>query len=436
MANEKHLQILLQGVETWNNWRQRWGDEWLNLSRVDLRGFDLRNADLRGCRLDLSDLSGSDLRGANLRHADLSMAKLCNANMNGCYLFHTTVDEADFSGAKMIEVTFSDDLEGRKEITLGKFMRCDLTRANFCNVHFDMVSFKEAILTDADFEHAEFDGGITVFEKARIQNASFRNAWLVGANMAEADFRQADLYMANLAHATLSDADLRGARLLGCMLVETNLEGANISGCSVYGVSAWSIVGTPKEQNNLNISPERQPPIYVDDIEVAQFIFLLLNHKKLRQVVNAVTQKGVLLLGRFSDGGLENLQAIAQKLREQQYLPILFDFDRPDQRDYTETVKTLAWLSRFIIVDLSGPSIPQELHAIAPHVAVPIFSIIQNGYKPYSMFADLLKYPWIKSPIQYDNTDALLQVLSDKILEPAEAYVHDRQTQLKNLLGG
>jgi hypothetical protein len=61
------------------------------------------------------------------------------------------------------------------------------------------------------------------------------------------------------------------------------------------------------KQWNLNVSDVNEPAVMVDDLEVAQFIYLLLNHKKLRNVLNAITERGVLILGRFSGGGLEVL---------------------------------------------------------------------------------------------------------------------------------
>jgi hypothetical protein len=49
-------------------------------------------------------------------------------------------------------------------------------------------------------------------------------------------------------------------------------------------------------------------------------------------------------------------------LRRSEYLPMLFDFEKPEWRDLTETVTTLARMSRFIIADITDPkSIPQEL---------------------------------------------------------------------------
>src|SRR6202040_825971 len=108
----------------------------------------------------------------------------------------------------------------------------------------------------------------------------------------------------------------------------------DLTGCRIYGISAWNVLLEDTVQENLIITREDEPDIAADNLEVAQFIYLLLNHKKLRDVFNAMTDRGVLLLGRFGGGGLEVLQAIAAKLREENYLPIIFDFERPQDRNY------------------------------------------------------------------------------------------------------
>jgi hypothetical protein len=133
----------------------------------------------------------------------------------------------------------------------------------------------------------------------------------------------------------------------------------------------------------LIVTPPSEATFVVDNLEVAQFIYLLLNHKKLRDVFNTMTERGVLILRRFGGGGLEVLQAIAAKLREEKYLPIIFDFERPQDRNYTETVKTLAGLARFVIADLSGPSVPQEPYATIPHFKIPFVPIIEASRKPF-----------------------------------------------------
>lgn len=55
-----------------------------NLSNVDLSGADLRYADLRGANLSGANLSGANLRYADLRYADLSGVNLSNADLRYC----------------------------------------------------------------------------------------------------------------------------------------------------------------------------------------------------------------------------------------------------------------------------------------------------------------------------------------------------------------
>jgi hypothetical protein len=85
--------------------------------------------------------------------------------------------------------------------------------------------------------------------------------------------------------------------------METDLRGANLTGATVYGVSAWNVKLEGSTQNDLVITTPLEPQLTVDDLDLAQFIYLLLNRQTLRSTINAVTQRGVLLLGRFRDGG-------------------------------------------------------------------------------------------------------------------------------------
>lgn len=48
MANQEHLEILRQGVEVWNRWREEHLEILPDLRGADLRGAHLREADLRG----------------------------------------------------------------------------------------------------------------------------------------------------------------------------------------------------------------------------------------------------------------------------------------------------------------------------------------------------------------------------------------------------
>ena len=146
------------------------------------------------------------------------------------------------------------------------------------------------------------------------------------------------------------------------------------------------------KQQSLVITGGSEPEITVDNIEVAQFVYLLLHNEKIRDVIDAVSSKAVLILGRFTDERKAVLDALREELRKRDYLPILFDFAVPATRDITETVSLLARMARFIIADLTDPSsIPKELEAIVPGVAVPVQPLLEGSSRPYAMFRGLLE---------------------------------------------
>ena len=64
----------------------------------------------------------------------------------------------------------------------------------------------------------------------------------------------------------------------------------------------WDLkVDDHTRQQNLIITHPDDPVITVDNIKLAQFIYLLLNNKEIRDVIDTVGRKGVLLLGRFTE---------------------------------------------------------------------------------------------------------------------------------------
>jgi hypothetical protein len=175
-------------------------------------------------------------------------------------------------------------------------------------------------------------------------------------------------------------------------------------------------------QSNLIINRREDPDITVDNLEVAQFVYLLLNNEKIRNIIDTIGKKGVLILGRFTEERKAVLNAIRNKLRELGYVPMMFDFEKPAQRDFTETIKTLAGMSRFIIADITNPkSSPLELQATMPDYMIPFVPIIQEDEKPFAMFQDLKqKYgQWVLDPLEYDTAQGLLDVFDEAVIAPA-----------------
>ena len=69
MADQSHLDILQQGREAWNSWRER------NPSiQPDFSGADLNMVNLSGAELLAANLIGANLIGANLIGANLAQA--------------------------------------------------------------------------------------------------------------------------------------------------------------------------------------------------------------------------------------------------------------------------------------------------------------------------------------------------------------------------
>ena len=130
----------------------------------------------------------------------------------------------------------------------------------------------------------------------------------------------------------MSEAILVDANLEQATLVETNLTNADLSGCRVYGMSAWDLTLEGIKQDDLVITRHGEPGITVDNMEVAQFIYILLKNGKIRDVIDTIGKKVVLILGRFKAERKSILDALRLELCKYNYLPILLDFGKTGQQ--------------------------------------------------------------------------------------------------------
>lgn len=293
-------------------------------------------------------------------------------------------------------------------------------RMNFARVKLEFADLRKADLRKANLQGASLVN--TDLRETKLQGANLIAADLTNANLAKADLQGAELNSARLIKANMAGADLRGACLMCAELIGTDFRHANLSGCSVYGTSVWSLkVNNETIQSNLIITPLDEPAVVVDDLEVGQFIYLLLRNEKIRNVIGTIGKKAVLILGRFTTERKSTLDALREELRKSGFVPILFDFDKPGERDLTETVSTLAHLACFVIADLTdAKSVPQELQKIIPNLpSVPVQPIIHESQHEYGMFKDFGGYLSVSPPYRYKDTDELLASLVAKIINPA-----------------
>jgi uncharacterized protein YjbI with pentapeptide repeats len=409
MANKEHLTKLHEGVEAWNAWRN--GNPAI---LPDLRGADLREINpgtssfrnikvefhpqridpgakiydlqIKGVFMSLENVS---LDGSNLAGVDLNGADLSKAMMNGAFMFGANLSKAKLYNAQL------------RNTNLGA---ANIRGADLSFALLDNAFLSGADVSDSNLSHAYMNW-------AKLKNTNLSGAKLKSANLAGVDLSGADL----------SFADLSGAFLEGAMLIETNFTKAVLSRCSIFGVSGWDLKLDDTMQEGLIATPHNQPVVTVDGLEVAQFIYLLLNNKKLTQVINTMGEKGVLILGRFTPERKVILDTIRERLRERGFLPMMFDFEKPRQKDFTETIKVLAGMNRFIIADITNPkSSPLELQATVPDYMTPLVPIIHEDEKPFSMFLDLQqKYDWVLDVLEYDSIENLGNYFDEAIIEPA-----------------
>lgn len=309
-------------------------------------------------------------------------------------------------------------------------VRPDLSKANLRNKNFQGANFSNVNLRDANLSDA-------ILMNANLRNSILCNAILNRtdlneANLSHADLRKANLFIAQLDRANFSNANLSDANMMGALLVGTNFNKANLTGCKIYGTAAWNVKLAEAIQKDLIITPIMSSVITVDNLEVAQFIYLLLHNEKIRDVIDTITSKVVLILGRFTRKRKTILNTIRNEVRKYNYSPVLFDFKVPLSRDITETIRILAHMAKFVIVDITDPrSVPQELGATVPHLtSVAFLPILQSTKAEYGMFEHFKKYPWVLPICYYRDIDDLKKIFEKKIIRPAEMKVSELKERL------
>jgi uncharacterized protein YjbI with pentapeptide repeats len=82
MVKQKHLDILKQGIFSWNSWRKEHQGRQPDLSGAELRKILLLHADFSRTNLSKVDFWEAILKEADLSEADLSGANLSRTILN------------------------------------------------------------------------------------------------------------------------------------------------------------------------------------------------------------------------------------------------------------------------------------------------------------------------------------------------------------------
>lgn len=238
---------ILEGVSVWNTWRDNnptiFPDLYhARITRGKLNSINLSGADLRKSYMDQTDLCESDLRASNLSQS----------RYESCVFDRAKLNEANLRNGKIRSVSF---------------VGADLSNADLRGVD----------IQDADFSNANLRGAI--FRGAKISNSKFINADLRYATFQSCLLKLTDLHSANLQHSRWSHATVHLCSLNDCL---------------VYGISAWDVKLKDTYQDALVITRPSIAPITVDNLQLAQTIFLFLENRNVRLAIDAFAGKSCL----------------------------------------------------------------------------------------------------------------------------------------------
>ncbi len=354
------LQKLSEGKESWNNWMLKLGKEIPTIKCYANK--PLRHQQIRSLALTI---------------ATLPIVKLENKTLEGYSFCKLKINKSEFKNVIFENCDFSSSNLNKSIFTHCKFIRCQ---------------FKSVSLIECKLNFSQFNGCIFVntnLSKSEQYSTAYRNCKIINSTM------------------------------MWAKLIETTFIDSIISNSKIYGAAVWGISLHNTHTNDLIISKNSEAEIKVDNIEVAQFIYLLLNNKKIRDIITTLTSKIILILGRFTPDRVIILEKIKSEISNKGFVPILFTFEPSPNRDLTETIQLLASISKIVIADISEPrSVPQELSHIIPFFpSLQIQPIIFEKDFEYGMFDHWKSYKWVKEVFQYKNDTHLINNLERLISE-------------------
>lgn len=254
----------------------------LNLSRINISNFNLKNCNFADAIFDRATLENinfkyallqntsfdkASLKKSDFYYADLENAKMCNANLE-----HTECRYTNFSKAILYDVVFNNSDLYRSCLTEAKFARANLKNSNINEVeatktYFTQADLSKALCTQSNFKEAVFYKTILIetnLNDCILTRASFKYAKLTKALLIEieaekvnfqyidaegalfdlAKLKASDFYSANLKKASFRSADVQFIDFSYANLEEANfLEARNIETANFRRANLKNVIG-------------------------------------------------------------------------------------------------------------------------------------------------------------------------------------------------
>ena len=248
---EEASEMLGQGVEAWNRWREAnsgviylgnlfdyeeenqphnldgYNLELVNFKNTYLRGCSFRDANLRTAYLCWADLRGADFYGSDLSESRFRQARLDNktklrsVNLSRARLLDVDLSGLDISNSDLSECVLSEPKGGYYPPSKAKLEGCNLERSNLSGANLEGVVLVKSRLVSA------------ILVKANLVETNQAEVDLTDANLADADLCRASLIRAEITRANFSNANLSGANLSRCQALGANFTKANLTGACI-----------------------------------------------------------------------------------------------------------------------------------------------------------------------------------------------------------
>jgi uncharacterized protein YjbI with pentapeptide repeats len=188
-----------------------------DLRKTDLKGREFIQADLRLANLSQANLSQSVLNEARLLIANLALADLSEASLNKANLHRANLQQANLTKAHLTSA----------QLNYTNLSQANLTQANLMAASCKQADLRNANLSGANLEYADL--AQVDLSGANLRGACLRGANLTGANLQQANFSDADLRETNLSQTNLYQADLSDSNLYRANLTQANLKVVNLT---------------------------------------------------------------------------------------------------------------------------------------------------------------------------------------------------------------
>lgn len=366
-----HIDILSQGRKAWN--------DWMRINWKDLPKFEV--------------VSDRTLRNQQVTNLSLGVADLCSLDLQKFKVFE---------GYNFKRVRFN---------------KSNLNKVKFINCQFKKANFSGADLSNTTFQNCSFE--LTNMLNANLSVGHFENCNFLGAN----------LVATSLYKAIFKNCMLHNCNLMWAQIIETTFFDSSFYRCRLYAASIWNVNIENTSQTEFIITKREEIEISVDHLEIAQFLYLMINNSKIKNIIETLTSKIILILGRFTDERKPILNDIKDRIRTIGYIPVIFDFAKPEGKDYMEPVLLIAQLARFVIADFSDPKIIlEEIPRIVDNTSTVIIPIITLGQRePSTLYNMRINRLTILDTYHYSELEELLSTLVDTLLPKAEERLRELQ---------